>query len=241
MNEKTTHEVTRTIVDLSHPLQSGRRTYDWMPAPEVTELLSRENSRPRYAGNVEFVIHQVALPGSSGTYIDAPFHRFGDGADLAALPLEQLVDLPGLMIDIPEGAREIAGVQLYAVRNLIGGAAVLFRTGQEHKWDDPSYSSSSPFLGEQAARLLADLGAAVVGIDALNIDSLIDPKRPAHSILLGANIPIIENLRGLDQLSGHAFRFTAAPVGVAGCSSFPVRAFAIRFGRVSDSSASDTP
>jgi kynurenine formamidase len=52
--------------------------------------------------------------------------------------------------------------------------------------------------------------------------------RPAHTILLAADIPIVEHLRGLDQIGDRNFRFFAAPPAIQGGTSFPVRAFALR-------------
>jgi kynurenine formamidase len=75
-----------------------------------------------------------------------------------------------------------------------------------------------------------DHGARLVGIDAVNIDRIdAEPAgtRPAHSLLLGAGIPVVEHLTGLDQVPPHGARFTAAPPRVAGFGTFPVRAYAI--------------
>jgi kynurenine formamidase len=65
-----------------------------------------------------------------------------------------------------------------------------------------------------------------VGVDALNVDTREDPERPAHSILLGADILIVENLRGLDQLPTVGFRLFAVPIKAVGAAAMTVRAFA---------------
>ena len=65
-----------------------------------------------------------------------------------------------------------------------------------------------------------------MGIDSLNIDDDKDGARPAHTILLGAGIPIVEHLCNLGALPQSGFRFFAVPVKVKGMGSFPVRAFA---------------
>ncbi len=66
-----------------------------------------------------------------------------------------------------------------------------------------------------------------MGIDSYNIDGTADKTRPAHAILLGADIPIIEHMTGLDQLPDRGFRFFAVPVKVKGMGTFPVRALAV--------------
>ncbi len=66
-----------------------------------------------------------------------------------------------------------------------------------------------------------------MGIDSLNIDDTADGSRPAHSILLKANIPIVEHMCHLEVLPAEGFKFFAVPALVKGMGSFPVRAFAI--------------
>ncbi len=78
-----------------------------------------------------------------------------------------------------------------------------------------------------AAACLAERGAALVGIDSYNIDDTADGSRPAHTILLGAQIPICEHLCNLGALPGAGFRFFAVPAKVAGFGTFPVRALAV--------------
>jgi len=101
-------------------------------------------------------------------------------------------------------------------------------TGWDRHWGTDAYGGpAAPFLTSAAATALADAGAALVGIDSVNIDDTADGNRPAHSILLRAGIPIVEHLRGLEQLAGgEPFTFTAVPVPVRGMGTFPVRAFA---------------
>src|SRR3989441_9161419 len=81
-----------------------------------------------------------------------------------------------------------------------------------------------------AAQHLVAAGAALVGIDSLNIDDDADPARPVHTILLAAGIPVVEHLCNLGDLPDDGFRFFAVPVRVRGIGSFPVRAFAIVLG-----------
>jgi kynurenine formamidase len=107
------------------------------------------------------------------------------------------------------------------------GKAVLIHTGWDRHWATDQYFEGHPFLTEEAARHIANSGAALAGIDSLNIDDTADLSRPAHSILLRAGIPIAEHLRNLGSLPAAAFRFFAVPVKVKRFGTFPVRAFAI--------------
>lgn len=219
--------VASRLVDLSHVVRHGMTTYPGLPGPHIEDHMSREQSRDRYAPGTEFQIGRVTLVANTGTYLDAPFHRFADGADLAEVPLERLVDLPGVLIDVSDAPTPGVGVDAFAGRPL-GGRAVLIRTGWDRHWGTAGYGAPGhPFLTAEAVSLLVSQGPAVVGIDSVNIDDMADLSRPAHTELLAAGIPIVEHLRGLDRLPTEGFRFHAAPIAVAGMGTFSVRAYAL--------------
>ena len=213
------------LVDLSHVVEDGLETYPGLPAPRVTAYLTHEESRARYAPGTTFHIGRIDMVANTGTYLDAPFHRHPDGADLADLPLARVADLPALVIRAPARGRSIGAAELPA--GDLRGRAVLFDTGWCRNWGSPAYFSGHPFLVEETARELALRGAALVGIDSLNIDDTQGGERPVHSVLLGAGIPIVEHLCGLAALPDSGLRFFAVPVRVKGMGTFPVRAFAI--------------
>ncbi len=211
--------------DLSHAIEDGLVSYPGLPAPRITAHLSREESRAHYSGGTEFYIGRIDMVGNTGTYVDAPFHRYAEGADLAGLPLERLADLPGVVVRATGLGRAI-GPEAFAGTPL-AGRAVLVHTGWAVHWGSERYFTGNPFLTAKAAQHLADAGAALVGIDSLNIDDTADGTRPAHSILLARGIPIVEHLCHLERLPDEGFRFFAVPPQVKGLGSFPVRAFAL--------------
>jgi len=215
----------RRVIDLSHSIESGMTTYPGLPAPAVSDFWSRESTRGKYAAGTTFHIGRVEMVGNTGTYVDAPFHRFADGADAATLALDRLVDLPGIVIDAGSAGRAVDAA-LFAGRP-IRGRAVLVCTGWDRHWRTPGYGEGHPFLTRAAAELLAREGAVLVGIDSLNIDDTADGTRPAHTLLLAAGIPILEHLTALSQLPAEGFRLHAAPAPIAGMGSFPVRAYAL--------------
>lgn len=214
------------LIDVSHVVEDGLVTYPGLPAPAVSEHLSREASRGHYAEGTTFHIARVELVANTGTYVDSPFHRYVEGADLAALDLASLADLDGIVIDATHVAGRAIGTDLLQGRDL-RQKAVLVRTGWDRHWATPAYFSGHPFLTRDAAELLRDAGVRLVGIDSLNIDSTDDGERPAHTILLGAGIPIAEHLCNLEALPAAGFRFHAVPVKFRGVGTFPVRAYAV--------------
>jgi kynurenine formamidase len=174
---------------------------------------------------VTFQIGRNDMGANTGTYLDTPFHRYADGHDLADLPLARCADLPGVVARAADGARAIGPERFAGIE--LAGRAVLVHTGWDRHWGTDAYFAGHPFLTAEAAELLAAAGASLVGIDSLNIDDTDDPRRPVHSTLLAAAIPIVEHMTRLAELSeGVPFRFSAVPVKVRGMGTFPVRAFA---------------
>ena len=214
------------FVDLSHTVEHGMITYKGLPSPVISDHLSREASRKNYAAGTQFHIGKIEMVANTGTYLDSPFHRYEDGKDLSQLELESLANLDGVVISSGPDERAIDKTSVEGLD--VRGKAVLIRTGWDKHWrTDEYWSGQHPFLTKDAADLLAEQGAALVGIDSYNIDSTSDGSRPAHSILLRHNIPIVEHLCHLDQLPGAGFRFFAVPVKVRSFGTFPVRAFAL--------------
>ena len=213
------------LIDLSHRLEPGMPAYPGLPEPQFGTHLAHDDAagQRRYAPGTTFQIATYSIGGNTGTYLDAPFHRYRQGPDLAELALERMADLSGVLVvalrEGPIDADVFRGVEL-------AGKAVLVRTDWSERWGG-DYFRSGPFLTADACRFLVRSQVALVGIDCANIDDMTDPARPAHTILLAAGIPIVEHLRGLDELPPGGFRFFAVPPAIRSGTSFPVRAFAI--------------
>lgn len=214
------------LIDLSHTVEHGLVTYRGLPAPVICDYLTREESRQHYAEGTEFHIGKIEMVANTGTYLDAPFHRYADGQDLSELPLSSLANLDGVLLRVAN--RWVRKIDADAFRRLnVRGRAVLIHTGWDAHWATDDYFEGHPFITGDAAQLLKDEGAALVGIDSLNIDDTDDRTRPAHSILLGAQIPIVEHLCNLQSLPARGFKFHAVPVKIKNFGTFPVRAFGI--------------
>lgn len=213
------------LIDLSHSVADGKVTYPGIPAPKICDFLSREASRAHYAEGVSFCINQIDMPANTGTYIDSPFHRYADGADLAHVPLGSVAQLSAIVCRVGHAHRAIGPEVL---GNLdVSGKAVLVETGWSKYWGTEQYNHDHPYLTREAAEYLKANNAVLVGIDSLNIDDTNDLERPVHSILLGANIPVVEHMCNLSKLPDTNFIFHAAPVKVHRFGTFPVRAYAV--------------
>jgi arylformamidase len=217
--------MTPRLIDLSHTVEHGMITYRGLPAPIICDYLSREASKKIYASGTEFHIGRIDMVANTGTYVDAPSHRYADGKDLAALPLESVADLEAVVIRCQGfSGRAINKAVLGTVD--VRSKAVLFHTGWDRHWRTDQYFEGHPYLTQDAAVELRTRGARMVGIDSFNIDDTTDMSRPVHTVLLGAEIPIAEHLCNLGSLPDSGFRFSAVPVKISNFGTFPVRAYA---------------
>jgi kynurenine formamidase len=224
MTDRHTAPIPGRLVELSHVIRAGMVTYPGLPGPTIAPHLTRQDSRPHYAPGTEFEIGTLTMVGNTGTYLDSPYHRFADGKDLTGIPLTSTVDLPAAVVRVEDENQAIGIATL--TNTSVRGAAVLLHTGDDARFGTPEYAREPHFLTKEAAQWLVDQGAALVGIDAINIDDLADTARPAHTTLLAAGIPIVEHLAGLEQLPHTGARFTAVPLRIEGLGTIPVRAFA---------------
>lgn len=213
------------LIDLSHTIEDGLVTYKGLPAPVICDYLSRENSRQFYDEGTMFQIGKIEMVTNTGTYIDCPFHRFENGKDLSEVALECFVDLDAIVISVPFAetlAITIKHLQGFEIRN----KAVLIHTGWDRHWNTEQYYENHPYLTKEAAEHLRNCNVKLVGIDSHNIDNTTGRSRPVHTILLGAEILIVEHLCHLSLLPREGFTFSAVPPKFKGVGTFPVRAMA---------------
>ena len=216
----------KRIVDLSHVIEHGMTTYPGLPGPQICDFWEREATATNYDDGSTFQIGRIDMVANTGTYLDAPFHRYADGIDLADLPLPSLADLTGIVIRRPWENDICVDAAAFEGRD-VKGKAVLIHTGWDRHWRTERYGTDHPFLTGEAADWLLDHGAVLVGIDSNNIDDTRAKSRPVHTKLLAAGILICEHLTGLGSLPDEGFNFSAVPPKVRGMGSFPVRAYAV--------------
>jgi kynurenine formamidase len=212
-------------VELSHVIHTGMVTVPGLPGPEFGKHLTREASREIYAPGTEFEIGSLTMVTNTGTYMDSPYHRYPDGHDLTGFKLERTVNLPAVVIRLEDSGTpgiDTAALAPYDVRD----KAVLLHTGNDAHFGTPQYVENPRYLTRDGAQWLIDHGAILVGLDAANVDDTTDPTRPAHTLLLAADIAIVEHLTNLAQVPPTGATFTATAPGIKGLPTFPVRAFA---------------
>lgn len=172
-----------------------------------------------------------------GTHVDAPYH-FVDGAPTVdEMPLEKYMG-PALLLDLRPVARGLTPLQVSDLEGagasseaLNGKIVVLFTGWAEAESGGPRFYGHGPYLSNEGAGYLA-----YAGVNAVAVDFPIDkhpstPQStirdfPVHRLLLGQNIPLIENLINLDQLIGREFELWALPLKLKGGDGTATRAVA---------------
>ena len=216
----------RRIIDLSHVIREGLVTLPGLPAPLITAHLTRADSVHQYAEGTTFAMDIVTMIGNTGTYLDSPWHRYGDGADLAGLDLASLVDIPAEVFHVTDIAQQGVPAEVFYDRDL-RGTAVLLHTGWDRHFGTPAYAVDPPYLSPEGVEYLVSQGVALVGIDSINVDLMVPHgERPAHTRFLASGIHVVEHLTNLGELPASGARFTAAPPAFEGFGTFPVRAYA---------------
>jgi len=214
------------LVDLSHTLREGLVTYPGVPAPVLTPHLRRGEGA--YAPGTSFAMDILTIAGNTGTYLDTAWHRYEGGADLAALDLATLVDLPTEVFHLDDARRRGIPASVFHDRD-VRGKAVLLHTGWDRRFGTPEYDEPAPFLTADGVEHLVSQDVRLVGIDSLNLDDTSPAaagERPAHTAFLARGIHVVEHLTNLGELPPSGALFTAVPPKFEGTGTFTVRAFA---------------
>ena len=167
----------------------------------------------------------------SGTHMDAPRHFLQKGRTIDQIPTSRLATKAVLVkIEAPPNGRITRkDIVRYESGNgaIHAGSAVVFSTGWSKRLQDESYFKKNPGLSAAAARYLASRHVGMVGIDSPSIDAGNSPGFPAHHILCGCDILIVENLVNLDRIKKPKFKLVVLPLKLKGATGSPVRAIAV--------------
>jgi arylformamidase len=213
-----------TLVDLTHPLSADVYNPPGFPPVRVEQLPCPPGAVLRDT-LVELVVHV-------GTHVDAPLHLLGRTQDAAELELEALIGPAVAWAFAGHEPREIGLDELRAARpEARAGDQVYVHTGWDRHFRNPERFAQHPHLSAEAAAWLVELGVALVGIDTPTPDLAVGARAdgfdfPVHRALLGADIPIVENVAGLGAVAGRRFRGHVCPIPLAGADGAPARVFA---------------
>src|SRR5947209_19511639 len=153
----------KRIVDLSHVIEHGMTTYKGLPGPNICDFWEREGTTANYDDGSTFQIGRIDMVANTGTYVDSPFHRYADGADLSELKLQSLADVPGIVVR-RRWENGLALEPQHLEGRDVSGKAVLVHTGWDRHWRTDGYLGQHPFLTSQPADGFVGHGPASRGI-----------------------------------------------------------------------------
>lgn len=208
--------------DLSHPIESGMQTYPGDPAVDVSPVATIPDDGAS--------VHELRCGTHTGTHIDAPSHTEPDGPCLEERDVGEYV-FDAQFVDLApcEPREAIVPEDLPATLEPVD--LLVVRTGYADHWNTDAYLEH-PYLAPEAATALNDANCGVA-TDTLSPDPTPTERAngdepdgvPAHHTLLGAGLPIVENLTNLEGLP-ERFTLYAFPLRLTDGDGSPVRAVA---------------
>ncbi len=217
------------FVELNHYVKHGLISYPGMPPVEISAFMTREQCGAAYGSESAALLDQIKMVNISGTYIDAPYHRFETGYKIGGIPLEKIFGLKTHIVHMSDKHNYFDVEDLLTLQDKdLTGSAVLLHSGYDKKFGTPNYEIDTPYLTVEGAKWLMGKKAALVGIDTPLIDDYVhsaEKGNPVHDIILSAESVICEDMRNIDQLPDTGALLYAIPPRVA-MASFPARVFA---------------
>ena len=222
------------IIDLSHTIHDEIQIYPGDPLPSISRGLTHEKDYCH--------VDVLTLGSHTGTHIDAPYHFIKNGKKIDELPVQRFVG-EGVLVDVcAKSDRDLiepGDIEPYE-HEIVTGDFVIFKTGRDQYFGTSKYYRH-PYLSADGARLLLEMGVALVGTNALNVDPTYhdgrdpDPSAkalpdedaygyPVHDILLGNDILIVENLCNLDRIEPVRGLYSFLPLKLKGSDGSPIRA-----------------
>lgn len=200
------------LIDVSVPLDASLPSY-----PDNTPFSIEPNKR--IAEGASANLSSLHMSAHSGTHVDAPRHFFEAGAGTEALPLDLLVGRTRVIA--LETRKAITSADLTPF-DLSEDVRVLLKTSNSRLWGSPTFHTDYVGIAESGAKYLVEHGVKLVGVDYLSVEEFRAPGAPAHHLLLGANVIVIEGLNLRDVDPG-VYEMYCLPLRVVGCDGAPAR------------------
>jgi kynurenine formamidase len=207
------------IVDLSYELESSTPVY---PGDAGVEIKVLETAASKIPDRRALNNSRLSISIHTGTHMDAPFHFFDNGKTIDQVPLDRFCG-PALCVDLgSEKTIDAAKLKPFGER-IRQYRKIILNTGWASHWKSPDYFTEHPCMTGDAAQFLVDSGVHLVGLDTPSVDL---PPFPAHLVLLGNGVVIVENLKNLDAIPQEVFELIVLPLKIVGRDGSPVRAIA---------------
>ncbi len=215
-----------TWIDLTRPFDAGAEHSLALGDPRI-ETLSEVGESGANVQRVTFATH-------TGTHVDAPLHVLPDGSTVDQTPLARLLG-EGVVLDVDADEPRPVGIgDLRGFDELRDGDAVILSFGWAAYAGTDRYHRY-PWLSTDLADRLVERDVALVAMDTLSPD---EPRElrtgedpyPVHRRLLGADVPVVENLADPSGLVGERVDVVCLPLKLRGGDGAPARVVVRRIG-----------
>jgi arylformamidase len=197
--------------DVTRPVRAGMPIYPGDPVVEVEAVATVVGDG--------YAVARLALGTHTGTHLDPPAHFIEGGLTVDQAPLDLLIGRARVVR--VESARSIGPAALQT-EALAGVERVLFQTRRTPAEEGDLADGAWVYLEPEAARMLAEGGTRLVGIDTFSVDPPEPGAASAHVELLGRGVWILERL-DLFAVPPGDYDLFCLPLKIAGGDGAPAR------------------
>lgn len=209
-------------IDLSVGIRHDMVHFPGDPGVELKQTKHLDRGDPA-------TVSQLSLGVHTGTHVDAPVHFIGGAPGVDQVSIDAMIG-PARVIEILD--KEVCTAEDLAAYDIRAGERLLLRTTNSNRcWNVDAFVEDYAHLDTSAARMLAERGVRMVGIDYLSIGHG-EEGLEVHRILLGAGIVIIEGL-DLSRVNAGLYELVCMPLKILGGDGAPARV-AVRHREVRD-------
>lgn len=208
-----------TIIDLTHPISAGMPVFPGTEPPEIVTACTVEEHG--------FLEKKITLFSHTGTHIDAPAHMLADGATLDQYPVEKFSGRACIYRHVAKEDRINVDHLEKLTTQLCSADFLLICTGWDRYWGQEEYFGRFPVLDHSAAAWLLQFNLKGVGLDVISADAMDSQDFLNHQTLLGKDLVIVENLKGISLIPDDICIFQCLPLYLQNADGSPVRAIAI--------------
>jgi arylformamidase len=158
-------------------------------------------------------VSSLCFGAHTGTHVDAPNHFIEGTRRVDELDLAKLIG-PCRVVEI---APDVVAVEPGHLPSLEGIERLILKTRNSEFWSTPEdgFRRDFTYITHATAKLLADAGIKLIGIDYLSIEAPGSAGHPVHITLLEKEIVILEGL-DLREVSAGGYQLACLPLKYVG-------------------------
>ena len=158
-------------------------------------------------------VSSLCFGAHTGTHVDAPNHFIDGTRRVDELDLAKLIG-PCRVVEI---APDVMAVEPSHLPSLDGIERLILKTRNSEFWSTPEdgFRKDFTYITHATAKMLADTGIRLIGIDYLSIEAPGSEGHPVHVTLLEKEVVILEGL-DLREVSAGDYELLCLPLKYVG-------------------------